>query len=89
MFVLDTAGSEGRSPIDDLQRLRKEIDLYDPTLSRRAWFIVANKMDLPGAEQNLAELSHRFPKVDMIPVSAAKGEGIEKLKNKLSEALTE
>ena len=31
VFVLDTAGSEGRNPIEDLGSLRRELDLYDPT----------------------------------------------------------
>jgi GTP-binding protein len=85
VFVLDVAGSEGRSPIEDLQQLRKEIDLYDPVLSKRDWFVVANKMDLPDAEANLKQLRKRFPKVDVVPVSAVKGEGIEPLKEKLAE----
>ena len=33
LFVLDIAGSEGRHPIEDLQNLRREIDLYDSRLS--------------------------------------------------------
>ena len=33
LFVVDMAGSEGRSPIADLESLRREIDLYDPHLS--------------------------------------------------------
>ena len=53
LFVLDIAGSEGRHPIEDLQNLRREIDLYDSRLSERPWRIVANKIDLPGAEENL------------------------------------
>ena len=32
IFVVDVAGSEGRNPVEDLQNLRREIDLYDPTL---------------------------------------------------------
>src|SRR5262249_8966800 len=47
IFVIDVAGSEGRNPVEDLQNLRKEIDLYDPTLSSRPWLVVANKIDLP------------------------------------------
>src|SRR4029077_6542480 len=35
IFVIDVPGSEGRSPVEDLQNLRKEIDLYDPALSSR------------------------------------------------------
>lgn len=84
VFVVDIAGSEGRNPVEDLQNLRREIDLYDPTLSSRAWFVVANKMDLPDAEQNLGALQKRFPKIQILPVSAAKGEGIEELKQALA-----
>jgi len=87
VFVLDIAGSEGRSPIEDLQQLRKEIDLYDPMLSARPWFVVANKMDLPNAEENLKELHRRFSKIEVVPVSAMQGKGIEELKTKLAETL--
>jgi|tagenome__1003787_1003787.scaffolds.fasta_scaffold20951447_2 GTP-binding protein len=87
VFVLDIAGSEARSPIEDLQQLRKEIDHYDPTLSQRPWFVVANKMDLPEANENLTQLRARFPKTDVVPISAANREGIDELKEKLSEAL--
>jgi len=84
VFVVDIAGSEERNPVEDLQNLRREIDLYDPTLSSRAWFVVANKMDLPGAKKNLKALHERFPKLQILPTSAAKGEGIEDLKHALA-----
>ena len=84
VFVVDIAGSEGRNPVEDLQNLRREIDLYDPTLSSRAWFVVANKMDLPGAKENLKALHERFPKLQILPTSAAKGEGIDDLKQALA-----
>src|SRR5437588_2371171 len=84
LFVLDIAGSEGRPPVQDLQNLRREIDLYDPTLSSRAWFVVANKMDLPVATENLDALRQRFPKISIVPISAAKGEGMDVLKQTLS-----
>ena len=88
IFVVDVAGSEGRNPVEDLQNLRREIDLYDPTLSTRAWFVVANKMDLPGAKENLKALQERFPKLQILPTSAAKGEGIDDLKRALATRLT-
>jgi GTPase len=88
IFVVDVAGSEGRNPVEDLQNLRREIDLYDPTLSSRAWFVVANKMDLPGAKKNLKTLQERFPKLQILPTSAAKGEGIDDLKQALATRIT-
>jgi len=88
IFVVDVAGSEGRNPVEDLQNLRREIDLYDPTLSSRAWFVVANKMDLPGAKENLKALQERFPKLQILPTSAATGEGIDDLKQALATRIT-
>jgi GTPase len=82
--VVDVAGSEGRNPVEDLQSLRREIDLYDPMLSSRAWLVVANKMDLPNAKENLKALQKRFPKLQILPTSAAKGEGIDSLKQALA-----
>ena len=87
LFVVDVAGSEGRNPVEDLQQLRKELDLYDPLLSHRPWFVIANKMDLPNAQENLNALQEKFPKIDIVPISAARGEGIEELKKKLAEKL--
>ena len=83
LFVLDIAGSEGRHPIEDLQNLRREIDLYDPRLSQRPWRIVANKMDLPGAEENLDALRKRFPGVEVVAISAAQAQGLADLKERL------
>jgi GTP-binding protein len=89
VFVVDIAGSEERNPVEDLQNLRREIDLYDPTLSSRPWLVVANKMDLPGAKENLEGLQKRFPKLQILPTSAAKGEGIDALKHALATQITD
>jgi GTP-binding protein len=84
VFVIDAAGSEGRNPMEDLQNLRREIDLYDPGLSSRPWLVVANKMDLTDAENNLRAMQERFPRIRIIPTSAAKGEGMTELKDTLA-----
>src|SRR6184192_2756985 len=84
VFVIDVAGSEGRNPIEDLQNLRREIGLHDPALSSRPWLVAANKMDLPNANENLDALRQRFPRIKIIPTSAAKGEGITELKKTLA-----
>ena len=87
IFVLDMAGSEGREPLADLQSLRKELDLYDPTLSERSWIVVANKMDLPGAKTKLKHFRARYKKLEVFPVSAEKGEGLDALKERLGELI--
>ena len=84
LFVVDTAGSEGRHPIEDLQNLRREIDLFDASPSQRPWYVIANKMDLPETAENFAEIRRRFPDVEAVAVSAATGEGIDRLKLRLA-----
>ncbi len=85
VFVLDMAGSEGREPIEDLQKLRKELDLYDPMLSERPWIVVANKMDLEGSAEKLKHFKTRYRKLEVFPVTAPLGEGVEALKTRLGE----
>lgn len=85
VFVLDMAGSEGREPIEDLQKLRKELDLYDPKLSERPWIVVANKMDLPEAAEKLKHFKGRYRKLEVFPISAETGEGVEPLKKRIGD----
>src|SRR5213592_271013 len=88
VFVIDVAGSEGRNPVEDLKNLRREIDLYNPTLSSRPWIVVANKMDLPGAKENLKAMQERLPRIKIVPTSPVKGEGIDALKEALAAIMT-
>ncbi|MEO6848485.1 MAG: GTPase ObgE [Chthoniobacterales bacterium] len=80
LFVVDMAGSEGRNPIEDLQHLREELNLYDATLSKREWAIVANKMDIEGAKDNLKAFKTRFKKVPIIPASMQDKVGVKEIK---------
>ncbi len=89
IFVIDMAGSEMRDPIEDLQILRTEIKMYDEDLAKFEWMIVANKMDLEGAEENLEAFRQRFPKQTIIPISANEGDGLEALKEELCNRVGE
>jgi GTP-binding protein len=83
LFVVDAAGSEARDPCSDLTILRKEISLYDEHLAKRPWLILANKSDLPEAQENLAAIKARFPRIKVLPVSALEGSGIDALRTEL------
>jgi GTP-binding protein len=88
VFVLDMAGSEGRDPVEDYRKLRTELKLYDETLAERPFIIVANKMDLPEAAENLKNFKKKF-RQKIVPVSALQKEEIETLKTVLAERLAE
>lgn len=79
VLVVDTAGTEGRNPVDDVRVISREIRLYKPELAERPLVIAANKMDLSGAEENLALLREEFPDVKIYPISAVSGRGIQEL----------
>jgi GTP-binding protein len=87
LFVIDMAGSEGRDPISDLEILRREIKEYDDELARFPWKIVANKMDLEGAAENLEIFRERFPKIDIVPISAESGAGLDDLRQILDNEI--
>ena len=88
LIVLDIAGSEGRNPLEDLGSLRRELHLYDANLSQRPWMIIANKMDLPGAQDNLTALRNAYPDRLIIPMAAASGTGVDEFKEALEKFLT-
>lgn len=87
LFVVDTAGTEGRDPIQDLETVRKEVKLYSDELAKRPWIIIANKLDAEGAEENLERLKERFKRIKIIPVSAQTGQGMDKLRDYLDKQI--
>lgn len=89
LFVIDMSGSEGREPADDLAALREELKLYDPLLAMRPWMVVANKMDLPEAAENLKPFKRRFRNIAVSAISAKGGVGLEELKLRLHDLIRE
>jgi GTP-binding protein len=80
LYVIDMAGVDMRDPCQDYLDLRQEIEQYRENLLDRPSLIVANKMDVPEAENNLKEFRKRTRKRP-IPVSALTGEGLDKLRD--------
>jgi len=86
LHLLDMSGYEGRNPVDDYRVISKELKNYSPEVYAKPQVLIANKMDLEGAKQNLA----RFKKVikeKIYPISALKKQGLEKLVDAIRERL--
>jgi GTP-binding protein len=81
VHVIDASGIEGRSPLEDYYAINSELCSYSSNLGTLPQIVVANKMDLPGAEENVKllkeELEHQGVKV--LPVSAAYTRGFKEL----------
>ena len=84
IYVLDMAGTDNRSPIDDLRALRNELDCYQPGLSQRNALIVANKMDEPASAENL-RLLREATDLPIFPACAVLGDGLKPILAKLRE----
>lgn len=89
LLVVDTAGSEGRDPVEDLISLRTELSLYNRLLAEKSWMIIANKIDLDEAPANLKRIRKRFPKVPVLPVSGNEGTGLPELREALRGTISE
>src|SRR5699024_716413 len=53
VHVIDMAGFEGRDRYEDYQKIKAELKAYNENLLDRPQIVVANKMDMPNAADNL------------------------------------
>lgn len=88
LHVIDVSGSEGRDPADDLDQINSELSRYGD-LSERPQIIVCNKMDLPGAEENLKRIKALADGMGcpVFAVSAATHQGFEELLDETARQL--
>ena len=80
LHVLDISGSEGRDPIEDFEKINRELAVFSEDLSLRPQIVVANKCDLleegeiEKYETYFVEKGYKF-----FPIMAAINEGTKEL----------
>ena len=84
--VVDMSGSEGRNPYEDYVLINKELKEYNEKLLQKPMIIIANKMDLPNAKENLEEFRKKVD-CEIWEVSAATNTGLQKVVNRLADIL--
>jgi GTP-binding protein len=86
LHILDGAGED---PLGDYDRVRRELELYNPALAEKPEVVAVNKLDLPLARERFprlkAELEQRGRRVARL--SALTGEGLTELLSLLVEEL--
>jgi len=88
VHMIDMAGSECRDPLQDYQTICDELAAYSEHLALKPTVIVANKMDLPGAQENL----ERFEQIvsdKVFAVSALRENGLQVLVKEIRRLLAE
>ena len=85
IHLVDTAGLDGRDPITDIEKINLELAKYSESLAALPQVIGANKMDLPDAElyYDMLEEYCAEHNMDLFPISAATGQGIQDLLNRV------
>jgi GTP-binding protein len=81
LHVIDVAGTEGRTPIEDFEKVNSELKKYSEKLSKRKQIIVANKADSLQDEKNFEDLAKKAKEnnMEIFKISAVTGEGVVEL----------
>lgn len=86
LHIIDISGANGRDPYDDYLTIKEELKQYG--ILNYPQIVVANKMDLPGARDNLQRLQKKV-KEKIFPISGLQGKGLEELVRAVDEKLKE
>jgi GTP-binding protein len=91
VHVVDVSGSEGRDPLEDYEAINAELCAYSEKLASLPQMVAANKMDIPGAEENLATLRATLePRgIAVYAISAAGLQGLSELLDAVVKMLTQ
>ncbi len=79
IHVVDMAAVAQRDPIEDYETINQELFAYDDRLRTRPQLVAANKMDLPGANENLEEFRAHYPELSVYEISGVTRSGVREL----------
>ena len=88
--VLDMSASEMRDPYEDYVLINKELEAFNEKLIKKPQIIVANKMDLPNAKEELEKFRQKLGKdIEIYEVSAATNTGLQRVVDRLADLVDE
>ena len=83
IHIVDAASTEGRDPIDDIYKINRELEAYNPEIAKRPQVIAANKIDAiydeTDSPEELLKMEFEPQGVKVFPISAVSGEGVREL----------
>ncbi|MDD4879758.1 MAG: GTPase ObgE, partial [Candidatus Omnitrophica bacterium] len=88
VHIIDMAGVDGRDPLEDYKILNNELKQYGTSAEKKPQILVANKMDIAAARENLKRFKEKIKK-DIIPISAKTGDGTKELVEMIVKKLGE
>ena len=85
--VIDMGGVEGRDAYDDYVMICEELGKFSQKLLQKPSIIIANKMDVEGAEERLKEFKKKVTGIPIYEISAMKHEGLEDVLDALADLI--
>ncbi len=86
IHLIDFSSFSGRDPYDDYLQINEELRLFNAELANKPQLIVANKMDLSEASEQLKGFLEKTD-IKVFPISAATSQGLEALLENIIEKL--
>ncbi len=86
VHVVDLAAVDGQAPAETFHQVNRELAAYSPTLQQKPQLLIANKMDLPEAQERLGAFQRAVQR-SVWPISCATGQGIPELLQAIWKAL--
>ena len=83
--VIDMSASEGRNPYEDYVLINKELEAFNEKLIKKPQIIIANKMDLEQAKDELKKFKEKVGDIQIFEVSAATNTGLQKVVDYLAD----
>lgn len=87
--VIDMSAFEGRDPYLDYVTINKELENFNKDILKKPEIIIANKMDLPSAKENLEKFKQKIGDKKIFEVSAMTNTGLEDVVTVLADMLDE
>ncbi len=86
--IIDMGAVEGRDPYEDYKIINNELANFKTNLLTKKQIVIANKMDVPGAAENLKKFKEKVD-VEVYPISAVTKEGIDEVLYRMADLLDE
>ena len=87
--VIDMSASEMRDPYEDYALINKELEAFNEKLIKKPQIIIANKMDLEQAKEELEKFKKKVQDIEIFEVSAATNTGLQKVIDRLADLVDE
>ena len=87
IHVIDMGAEDGRDPLRDYEVINNELKSYQIRLLERPQIVVANKMDMENAQENVRRFKEKYPDIPVYETTTIIHEGLDPVLRKAADLL--